>query len=69
MHTTINLHHPPIREVRLSGTSGTAIVVLGEPDEYSGVTMFFDDVDALGKWLANIEAQRINLIARQLISA
>ena len=69
MYATINLHQPPIREVRMSGSSGTVVVVLGEPDEYTGVTMFFNDVDALGKWLANIEAQRINLIAKKLISA
>jgi hypothetical protein len=69
MHATINLHQPPVREVRLLNDSGSAVVVLGEPGEYNSVTMFFNDVDALGKWLANIEAQRINLIAKQLISA
>ena len=69
MYSTISLHQPPVREVRMSGSSGTVVVVLGEKDDYSGVTMFFDNLDDLGRWVSNIEAQRINLIAKRLISA
>jgi hypothetical protein len=71
MHMSANLHNPSVRKVSLLSEAKNCVnLQLGDSNgEYTHVNIFFEDVDELGKWLSSIEAQRINLIAQQLISA